>query len=335
LASAIVAIPSLVAGATLTLAPSSRPITLIALGLTVVGVGPLVFEMGVLQGLARYRSLAVVTFLQGASRFVTGSLLVVLGTGYLGAFIGACSAIILSAAAGAIALRKQFVLRGRRVVDLPRLNIEFHLFARTAALLLAQAIFLNLDSLLAPTLLTARESGAYVGGLAVTKILRFAPMFAIYFLLPRATAEHARGINSLRALFLSVAFVLVVDLPPGAALIVDPGIVVRLLVGAQYQLAGSATATLAVAVLVQSVVLLWTVWFVGRGTTGFAWVLILAVGVELAAAVSARSAADLAVAVLVASVFALVMAASITTVERVRGARRGSPQSHPLDRMRP
>lgn len=252
------------------------------LGVTLGLAALLTFTLGLLQGLRRFYWLGADLVAQSFTRLLAGTILVLLGAGVNGAFVGATLALAAGAAISFVPLRG--LLRSARaaVHEVALAGQETRFFLTAAIVLLAYAGLINADVVLAPLLLGPVEAGAYAGTVTVAKVILFAPI-AVGFILLEATArQHERGADTDRALLLALAFVLVTSGAVALAYIVAPEFFVGLVVGGQYPAAARLLPLYAVAALSNALLNIWISYFVGRGQTSIGAVLAAGLAIEIA-----------------------------------------------------
>lgn len=273
--------------------PLSGPLGVPALAASLLGVtlglaGILTFTLGLLQGLRRFYWLGTDLIAQSLTRLLAGTLLVLLGTGVNGAFVGATLALLAGALLSFVPLRGLLHAARGAVHEVALAGTETRFFLTAAVVLLAYAGLINVDAVLAPLLLGPGEAGAYAGAVTVAKVILFAPI-AVGFILLEATArQHERGADIDRALFLALGFVLVTSGAVALAYVAAPTFFVGLVVGAQYPLAARLVPLYALAALSNALLNIWIAYFVGRGRT--------AIGMMLAAGLTAEVALLVAIA---------------------------------------
>ena len=252
------------------------------LGVTLGLAGLLTFTLGLLQGLRHFYWLGTDLIAQSFTRLLAGTVLVLLGTGVNGAFVGATLALLVGALVSFVPLRGLFRAARGAVHEAALGSQETRFFLTAAVVLLAYAGLINADAVLAPLLLGSVEAGAYAGAVTVAKVILFAPI-AVGFILLEATArQHERGADTDRALFLALAFVLVTSGAVALAYLVAPGFFVGLVVGSQYPLAARLVPLYAVAALSNALLNIWIAYFVGRGRTSIGSILAIGLVIEVA-----------------------------------------------------
>ena len=279
--------------------------TVVLLGVSLFFAGVLTFALGLLQGLARFGWMGSVLIAQAGMRLVLGILLVTIGFGVGGAFIGATGAVGLSLFVAAVPLLG--LLRAARgaSADIELGASETRFFAFAGVVLLAYAALTNVDAVLARSVLTADQAGAYAGAVTLGKIVLFAPIAVGFLLLERTSRAHARGEPTERALFLALAFVLATSGAVALAYVIAPSFFVGVVVGDQYPAAVAIAPLYGMAALANALLNLWISYFIGRGEMRVG--LLLAVGVVaevtllLVAATDGVSVARIALGVAIAT----------------------------------
>lgn len=279
------------------------------LGVTLGLAGILTFTLGLLQGLRRFYWLGTDLMAQSFTRLVAGTVLVLLGTGVNGAFVGATLALLVGALVSFVPLRGLFRAARGAAHELALAGQETRFFLTAAVVLLAYAGLINADAVLAPLLLGAVDAGAYAGAVTVAKVILFAPI-AVGFILLEATArQHERGADTDRALFLALGFVLLTSGAVALAYIFAPAFFVGLIVGAQYPLAVRLVPLYAIAALSNALLNIWIAYFVGRGRTSIGAVLVAGLLAEVALLVLVARDAESIVRIVTAVALAMQLVA--------------------------
>jgi len=291
------------------------------LGLTLFLALVFTFGLGLLQGLARFVWMGTALIAQSGSRLAVGVAFVLLGFGVDGAFTGATAAVAISVLVLGVPLLPLLHASRGSTVTHELGPAESRFFALSAVVLLAYAALTNVDAVLARSLLTPEEAGAYAGAITMGKIVLFAPIAIGFLLLERTARAHARGEDTDRALYLALGFVLATSGLVAVAYVVAPEILVRLVVGTEYPETTKIVATYGFAALANALLSLWIAYFIGRGEMRVGLLLALAVLVELALLLT--SATDpLAMARIVLVVALATQSAAVATFV-VRKARGG------------
>jgi O-antigen/teichoic acid export membrane protein len=251
------------------------------LGLTLFLALVFTFALGLLQGLARFVWMGLALIAQAGSRLAVGVALVVLGFGVNGAFTGATAAIAVSLAVAAIPLLPLVRAARGATVTHELAPAETRFFVLSAIVLLAYAALTNIDAVLARSLLSPDQAGAYAGAITMGKIVLFAPIAVGFLLLERTARAHAKGEDTDRTLFLALGFVLVTSGAVAAVYLLAPELVVPLVVGSQYPETVKIVGLYGLAALANALLNLWIAYFIGRGEMRVGLLLALAVVAEV------------------------------------------------------
>jgi O-antigen/teichoic acid export membrane protein len=242
---------------------------------------------------------------QAGSRLVFGLALVWLGLGVNGAFTGATVGVGVSFLVALLPLLPLFRAARASTAEAELGAAETRFFALAAIVLLAYAALTNVDAVLAPSLLSAQESGSYAGALLLGKIVLFAPIAVGYILLERTSVAHARGQPTERTLYLALGFVLGTSGLVALAYVVAPAFFVGFVAGDRYPATVAIAPLYGLAALANALLSLWINYFVGRGE--------MRVGLLLAAAVIAEVALLLFTATDAVSMARIVLGVALAT----------------------
>jgi O-antigen/teichoic acid export membrane protein len=291
------------------------------LGLGLFITAPLTFTGGLLQGLARFGWFGWYFIVQAVTRLAIGVLLVQLGLGVTGAFIGALAALVAGLGLSLIPLAPLFrAARGAvHAVELGAAETRF--FVLASVIMFAYAALTNVDAVAGRALLPASDAGAYAAAITMAKVVLFAPIAVGFILLERTARAHARGEDTDRALFLALAFVLATSGVVTLGYLVAPAFFTAVVVGEHYPLAAQLIGPYAVAALLNALLSLWIAHFIGRGEMRVGLLLAAAVAAELAGIVLTPHDAPTLVRVVLTTAAATQAAAVATYVWERR--RRG------------
>ncbi len=313
---AVVLLLSPLVATALALPPISVALVGVALFLALV----FTFVVGLLQGLARFVWMGGALIAQAGSRLVIGVGLVLLGLGVDGAFTGATVAIAVSLVVAAFPVLG-LMRAARRTTAVVQLgSAETRFFVLSAVVLLAYAALTNIDAVLARSLLTPDEAGAYAGAITMGKIVLFAPIAVGFILLERTASAHARGADTDRVLFIALGFVLATSGLVAAAYLAVPGVLVPIVVGSQYPETPRIVGLYGLAALANALLNLWIAYFIGRGEMRVGILLALAVLAEIVLLLTTVSDA-VSMARVVLGVALATQAAAIATYVLLRRAR--------------
>jgi len=289
------------------------------LGLALFISAPLTFTGGLLQGLGRFGWFGWYFIVQSAARLVVGLLLVWLGFGVAGAFIGATAALLVGLGLSVVPLAPLFRAARGATHDVALGREETRFFLLASVIMLGYAVLTNVDSVAGRALLSPEDAGAYAAAITMAKVVLFAPIAVGFILLERTARAHARGEDTDRALFAALGFVIVTSGAVAAAYLVAPAPLTRVVVGDQYPLTAALIGPYAVAALLNALLSLWIAHFIGRGEMRFGIVLAIAVVGEVAAIFASAHDAAALVRVMLATAVATQGAALVTyAIERRR-----------------
>lgn len=284
------------------------------LGVTLFLALVFTFALGLLQGLARFVWMGGALIAQAGTRLAVGVALVSIGLGVDGAFTGATAAIALSLVVAAIPLLP--LLRAARAssVTIHLGASETRFFVLSAVVLLAYAALTNIDAVLARSILSPDQAGAYAGAITMGKVVLFAPIAVGFLLLERTARAHAKGEDTDRMLLLALGFVIVTSGLVALAYLVAPEILVPLVVGSQYPETTKIVGIYGVAALLNALLNLWIAYFIGRGEMRIGLLLALAVVAEVVLLTVAASDAVAMARVVLVVALATQAAASVTFI---------------------
>jgi O-antigen/teichoic acid export membrane protein len=251
------------------------------LGLALFVAVPLTFTGGLLQGLGRFGWFGWYFMIQAIARLAIGVVLVLVGLGVTGAFIGALAALVAGLALSLVPLAPLFrAARGAtHTADLGQAETRFFLLA--SVIMLAYATLTNVDAVASRALLPAGEAGAYAAAITMAKVVLFAPIAVGFILLERTARAHAKGEDTDRALFAALGFTLATSGAVAVAYLVAPGFFTRIVVGDQYPLTPALIGPYALAALLNALLSLWIAHFIGRGEMRVGLLLALGVVAEV------------------------------------------------------
>jgi O-antigen/teichoic acid export membrane protein len=299
---------------------SLPPVSVALLGLTLFLALVFTFALGLLQGLARFVWMGSALIAQAGTRLAVGVGLVYLGLGVNGAFTGATAAIAVSLVVAAVPLIPLIRAARGSTAEIELGSAETRFFVLSAVLLLAYAALTNVDAVLARSILSPEQAGAYAGAITMGKIVLFAPIAVGFLLLERTASSHAKGQETERMLLLALGFVLVTSGLVAVAYIVAPEILVPIILGTQYPEATKIVGTYGVAALLNALLNLWIAYFIGRGEMRIGLLLALGVLVELVLLLTIASDA-LGMARVVLGVAVGTQAVAVTTFALTRTRR--------------
>ena len=301
---------------------SLPPVSVALLGVTLFLALVFTFALGLLQGLARFVWMGSALIAQAGTRLAVGVTLVVFGLGVDGAFTGATVAIAISLVVAAVPLLPLLRAARASTAAIELGSAETRFFVLSAVVLLAYAALTNIDAVLARSILSPEQAGAYAGAITMGKIVLFAPIAVGFLLLERTARAHAKGEDTDRMLLLALGFVTVTSGLVAVAYLVAPETLVPLVVGSQYPETAKIVGIYGVAALMNALLNLWISYFIGRGEMRIGLVLALAVVAEVVLLVTAATdAVAMARVVLVVALATQAAATATFIVLRTRPRR--------------
>ncbi len=194
-------------------------------------------ERGVLQGVGAYRAVGVSLVIEQLGRLALGYMLVVLGGGVSGAFLGTPLTMLATAGFLAIVLRRRL---GRPAEGVERETLRQLIGAAWAPLL--ALFFLGvlqfIDVPIVHAQVGGRAAGAYAAAAVASKVVYWVAMGLGFYLVPEAARRAGAGLDARRVLLLVLGLALIVALPCMAIFGLLPRFLMRLGFGARY-LAGA------------------------------------------------------------------------------------------------
>jgi O-antigen/teichoic acid export membrane protein len=279
------------------------------LGLALFITAPLTFTGGLLQGLGRFGWFGWYFIVQAITRLGLGVLLVWLGLGVTGAFVGALAALVAGLGLSLVPLAPLFRAARGAVHAIELGAAETRFFVLASVIMFAYAALTNIDAVAGRALLPAIDAGAYAAAITMAKVVLFAPIAVGFILLERTARAHARGEDTDQALFVALAFVLATSGVVSLGYLAAPGFFTAIVVGDQYPLAAQLIGPYAIAALLNALLSLWIAHFIGRGEMRFGILLALGVAAEVAGIVATRHDAPTLVRVVLATGVATQVAA--------------------------
>lgn len=175
---------------------------------------------GTLQGVGSYRSVGLSLIGEQAARLVFGAILVALGLGITGAYLGSLIAYLAMCAYCSTAIYR--LLAGR---NYPRWRLKHarsgvtglsHLVWSAAVPIAALAIIQllqNIDLIVAKHRFSDRMASAYAVAAVAAKVVIWVAMGASFYLVPETSRLRSNGANTRPVLFQTLGIVLVCAVP--------------------------------------------------------------------------------------------------------------------------
>ena len=193
--------------------------------------------IGVLQGLKRFTfySLSIASF--ASLRFFIGLLLVgVIGMKLNGALLAGLIAGLFPLFLSFIFLRDVIFIKTNPVPqNSSKIFKEMLIYAIPVFLTYIGVTFLtNMDMIMVKHYFTAAETGTYSAAVVIGRIAYFLPATIVAVLFPVVSAEHARGENTHKFLWVSLFLTFLISGSVAVVFYMFPGFIVKILFGAKY-----------------------------------------------------------------------------------------------------
>lgn len=238
-------------------------------------------QRGVLQGLHAFGSVATSLVLEALGRLAAGVLLVLLGAGVTGAFLGTPLTILLTAAALHVAIARH--VRGAGVVPAHHPGTHRAPVETLRALvaggwvpivgLALLAVLQNVDVIIARHELDADRAGSYAIAAVAAKSVVWVAIGVGLQLLPDATRRHADGLDPRPVLARALGVLVVVAAPALLIFALAPELLLRLAFGPDGADGADALLLLGVAMTLLAVAYLTVQYMIALRATRFLWVL--------------------------------------------------------------
>jgi glycosyltransferase involved in cell wall biosynthesis/O-antigen/teichoic acid export membrane protein len=238
----------------------NSPLANLAMGawipLAVVGA----VVQGALLGELRFAPVAVATFLGGgALRLACGALLVAAGTGVGGAVAATVLGQAFTTGVLLLIARKEYFAKGIDPVLISLRDTALSIGALAGSTTLA-----GIDVFLARHFLAHLASGLYAASATAGHIALFLPGALVTVAFPKLVAAARTGVSVRKTLTETLGMVTAIGLAAFAVLATVPGLVVRVLFGAQYGAAASLVGIIALTSALLGVVSVLTYFYVAR-----------------------------------------------------------------------
>ena len=229
-------------------------------------------QRGLLQATRAYRAVGLSIVLEAAGRLVAGLVLVEIGLGVTGAYLGTPVSVVVTAAVLGALLRGRL---GRPDRAAPQHRLRA--LARDAAVPIAGltivAALQNVDVILARHGLSDDVAGVYAATTVAAKALVWIAIGVGMWLLPEAVRRAASGRDPRPVLGRALALIAVLAVPVLTSFAVVPGLVLRTAFGTDYESGDAILLTLGVAYALLALTYLAVQFLLGMGRRGPLWAL--------------------------------------------------------------
>lgn len=229
-------------------------------------------QRGVLQGLHAYRPVGWSLVVEPIGRLAGGLALVLAGAGVTGAFLGTPVAMVLTAAALALVLRRRL---GTARSPRPARTLRSLLAGAWAPIggLALLALLQNVDVIVVKHAVGGTRAGSYAAAAVAAKAVVWIAIGIALHLLPEATRRAAAGLDPLPVLRRALGVLVVIASPALLIFALAPKLLLRLAFGAGLTSASSALVVLGLAMTLLACAYLTVQYMLALGRTSFLWVL--------------------------------------------------------------
>ena len=235
-------------------------------------------QRGVLQGLGAYAPVGWSVVSEAVGRLVAGCLLVVLGAGVVGAYLGTPLAMAATSLALAQVVHRRAAADRSPVVKVRAHELRTLVVAGWAPIvgLLLLAALQNVDVIMAKREMTASDAGAYAAAVVAAKLVVWVAIGIGLHLLPEATRRAAAGIDPRPVLLRALGLLAIVAVPSLIIFTVAPETLLRVAFGEEFVTAADALPILGLAMTLLAVSTLAVQYMLALHRTAFLWALAVA-----------------------------------------------------------
>ena len=235
-------------------------------------------QRGVLQGLGAYAPVGWSVVSEAVGRLVAGCLLVVLGAGVVGAYVGTPLAMAATSLALVQVVHRRAAADRSPVVKARAHELRTLVVAGWAPIvgLLLLAALQNVDVIMAKREMTASDAGAYAAAVVAAKLVVWVAIGIGLHLLPEATRRAAAGIDPRPVLLRALGLLAIVAVPSLIIFTVAPETLLRVAFGEEFVTAADALPILGLAMTLLAVSTLAVQYMLALHRTAFLWALAVA-----------------------------------------------------------
>jgi O-antigen/teichoic acid export membrane protein len=235
-------------------------------------------QRGVLQGLGAYAPVGWSVVSEAVGRLVAGCLLVVVGAGVVGAYLGTPLAMAATSLALARVLHRRAAEDRSPVVTARAHELRTLVVAGWAPIvgLLLLAALQNVDVIMAKREMTASDAGAYAAAVVAAKLVVWVAIGIGLHLLPEATRRATAGIDPRPVLLRALGLLAIVAVPSLIIFTIAPETLLRVAFGEEFVTAADALPILGLAMTLLAVSTLAVQYMLALHRTAFLWALAVA-----------------------------------------------------------
>jgi glycosyltransferase involved in cell wall biosynthesis/O-antigen/teichoic acid export membrane protein len=227
---------------------------------------------GSLQGLHSYAPVGQSIVLEAGGRLALGLVLVGLGAGVTGAFLGTLLSMLVSGTVLTVLLRRR---TGPAPAGAPTRTLRGLVSGGWAPILglVFLAVLQNVDVVVAKREMASDAAGAYAAAVVAAKLVVWVAIGVGLYLLPEATRRAAAGLDPRPVFVRTLGLLALVAVPALLIFAVAPSLLLRLAFGAEYTQAAGALVVLGAAMALLAVAYLAVQYMLALRQVAFLWVL--------------------------------------------------------------
>ncbi len=235
-------------------------------------------QRGVLQGIGAYGPVGWSVVSEAVGRLVAGCLLVVLGAGVAGAYLGTPLAMAATSVALAQVVHRRAAADRSPIVKARAHELRTLVVAGWAPIvgLLLLAALQNVDVIMAKREMTASDAGAYAAAVVAAKLVVWVAIGIGLHLLPEATRRVAAGVDPRPVLLRALGLLAIVAVPSLIVFTVAPETLLRVAFGEEFVSAADALPILGLAMTLLAVSTLAVQYMLALHRTAFLYALAVA-----------------------------------------------------------
>jgi len=235
-------------------------------------------QRGVLQGIGAYGPVGWSVVSEAVGRLVAGCLLVVLGAGVVGAYLGTPLAMAATSVALAQVVHRRAAADHGPIVKARAHELRTLVVAGWAPIvgLLLLAALQNVDVIMAKREMTASDAGAYAAAVVAAKLVVWVAIGIGLHLLPEATRRVAAGVDPRPVLLRALGLLAIVAVPSLIVFTVAPETLLRVAFGEAFVSAADALPILGLAMTLLAVSTLAVQYMLALHRTAFLYALAVA-----------------------------------------------------------
>jgi O-antigen/teichoic acid export membrane protein len=273
-------------------------------------------QRGLLQASKAYVPVAASIVLEGLGRVAVALVLVGVGAGVTGAYLGTAAAFACAALALHVILRRRLGPPDHGAATHPLRSLARNAAIPIAALVLVAALQ-NVDVIMAKHALNEDDAGVYAATTVAAKLVVWIAVGIGLWVVPEATSAAAAGRDPRRVLVRALGLIALVAIPALAMFAAVPGLLLEIAFGPDYERGDEVLLTLGAAYALLAATYLCVQFLLGLHHRGFALILLVAAVAEPVLLLGADSLSTFAGTVLAvqaaAAVLTLLLAVSVKT----------------------